>query len=171
MPLTKKEINLDFKLIEFRVRQLMNFYGFRIQDIVINPQIIITNELPEMVNGYFRMDENPANDVIILREGCEYIEAVLAHEITHLLQPEKSSSMSDWYDAEAMIIEDHYRKYHLQQNPEFIDWVYKIDELVSDDHRREVRKLIDKYIGLSKEIRTKDFTEAMESVDKILKWI
>lgn len=158
----------NFNVVEERVRKIMELYEFEVEPIKLNPRLIISDELDDTVNGYFEFGETPDDDVIILRKDYRFIEAALAHEITHLLQVgrEGVEDVGFWCEFEAIAIEEHYRLYHLSKNLDFIRYVDT--KLKGQSKPRYLSRLLNSYLSIANEYKEINFTDALISVNKIL---
>lgn len=158
----------NLEVVEQRVRGIMELYGFETEPLKLNPRVIISDELDKSVNGYFQLGESVEDDVIVLREDYEFIEAALAHELTHLLQVEREGTDDPeyWFEFEAIAVEEHYRLYYLTKTPKFIRFIdTKLSGIGKEYH---LNRLFVLYRKWTDDYRKLNFTQAVASVNKIL---
>ena len=158
----------NLEVVEQRVRGIMELYGFETEPMKLKPRVIISDELDKSVNGYFQLGESVEEDVIILRKDYEFIEAALAHELTHLLQVEREGVEDPeyWFEFEAIAVEEYYQQYYLMKNPNFIRFIDTNLHGIGKEYH--LNRLFLLYRKWTDDYRKVNFTQAVVSVNKIL---
>jgi len=109
----------SIELILDRVYSIMDFYCFEYNPLENLPRVIISDALPEHIVGY--TEPTPTGDVILLGPDVENVEAILAHELTHLIQ-----TVSENCELEAYVVDIHYASVYLKPDKSFLKLVDSI---------------------------------------------
>ena len=123
------------ELILDRVYSIMDFYCFEYTPLENLPRVIISDVLPEHIVGY--AEPAPTGDVILLSPDVENVEAILAHELTHLIQ-----TVSEDCELEAFVVDIHYTSVYLKLDKSFL----KLVDSIKNASIRESCKLRGKII-------------------------
>jgi len=114
----------SIELVLDRVYSIMDFHHLPYTPLEEFPKIIVTADVPEHINGYFQINET--RTYIVLREGCYSLEAVLAHELTHLIQDELPNFDELDYETSCCLVEKHYQAVYVSTDKRFLSKIHAI---------------------------------------------
>lgn len=121
---TLDQMDDSIELVLDRVYSIMDFHHLPYTPLEEFPKIIVATEVPEHINGYFQINET--RTYIVLREGCYSLEAVLAHELTRLIQDELPNFDELDYETSGCLVEKHYQAVYVSTDKRFLSKIHAI---------------------------------------------